>query len=53
MGKITETHSNNPSHQHLQPILQKTYILPGGALLKGRKGQDSSTTDLPETKFSK
>ena len=52
-GKITDTHSNNPSHQHLQPILQKTYILPGGALLKGRNGQDSSATDLPETKFSK
>ena len=52
MGKI-ETHSNNPSHQHLQPILQKTYILPGGALLKGRDGQDSKATDFPDTKLSK
>ena len=53
MGKITKTHSNNPSHQHLQPILQKTYILPGGALLKGRDGQYSRATDFPDTKLSK
>ena len=53
VGKMTDAHSNNPHHQQLQPTLQKTCILPGGALLKGRDGQDSRATELPETKFSK
>ena len=55
VGKKTDTHLNNQNQscQHLQPTPQKTCSLPGGALLKGRDGQDSRATDLPETNYSK
>ena len=55
-GKNTRYHLNNhhhQGHQHMQPTLQKTCSLPGGALLKGRDGSNSRATDSPETKFSK
>ena len=48
--KITDIHSSNPNHQHLQLIIKKTYRLPRLALFKGRDGQDSRATDLPETR---
>ena len=50
--KITDTYSNNSSHQHQQSALRisnqhsKTCILPGGALLKGRDRQNLKATNL-------
>ena len=46
VGKITDTYSNNSSHEHQQSALQKTCILPGGTLLKGRDSKNLRPTNL-------
>ena len=46
VGKITDTYSNNSSHEHQQSALQKTCILPGGTLLKGRDSKNLRATNL-------